>query len=371
MKYLTLKSSVFVFLKKENVMFYNSETGAKFIFQCTEELKNIVLQFLDISNMYSIPLKETYSFDTNCWIHGILENGYAFISQDNNVHSIPPYLTLSSQCERNISRYLHSVVINCGCYVENDYYKQFLYPIYCDVDIEENLLMGFLQKMIRYGVEKLTFVLDSFKNRRYLFNILDMIRGKFEVSFVLSSVSYEEIYKTYLYDFNILLMFENANQYLIRDKRLDELTNIKYGIVVEDVVNIQADTSKVEFYPFFNGSNKVFFKDYVCMNHIDLENLNVSKREIFRNKSINPLFFGQIYILPSGEICGDPNFPIIGSISDKMELILERVMNENYAWKLVRTKYPCIDCVYQWLCPPISSYELVLNTPLCFNSVGL
>ena len=140
MKYLTLKSSVFVFLKKENVMFYNSETGAKFIFQCTEELKNIVLQFLDISNMYSIPLKETYSFDTNCWIHGILENGYAFISQDNNVHSIPPYLTLSSQCERNISRYLHSVVINCGCYVENDYYKQFLYPIYCDVDIEENFL---------------------------------------------------------------------------------------------------------------------------------------------------------------------------------------------------------------------------------------
>ena len=123
----------------------------------------------------------------------------------------------------------------------------------------------------------------------------------------------------------------------------------------------KASISNYELKPVFNGQNINFFEKHIFTNKEDFLSLNLSKRNVFANQTINTNFFGKLIILPDGAVHANLNKPAIGTIHDTPYNILYKEMIEGESWMMVRKQSPCSSCIYQWLCPPPSNYELVIN----------
>ena len=119
--------------------------------------------------------------------------------------------------------------------------------------------------------------------------------------------------------------------------------------------------------PIYNGKNLAFFEDTIFMDELDVQNLKPTKREIYANQTINRNEFGRITVLPNGNIHANPNKKELGTIDkNRMHDIIYKEMSEGTSWLNIRKKKPCCDCIYQWLCPSPSNYELVIDKPnLC------
>lgn len=115
-----------------------------------------------------------------------------------------------------------------------------------------------------------------------------------------------------------------------------------------------------EIHPFYTGDNASFFADNVFTELEDLRVHVPDIREIFRNQKINANFFGNLYVLPDGRVKANMNAAPLGHAGDKslLDLVYQELC-ENTAWRRVRNGAPCRDCVYQYLCPPVSNYEWV------------
>ena len=92
----------------------------------------------------------------------------------------------------------------------------------------------------------------------------------------------------------------------------------------------------------------------------------LTKREVYSNQKINNIDFGRITILPNGAIYANVNHPPIGDLRDKIHDVLYNELKFGRSWLQIRDMEPCCHCVYQFLCPPPSNYELVIGRPnLC------
>ncbi len=89
--------------------------------------------------------------------------------------------------------------------------------------------------------------------------------------------------------------------------------------------------------------------------------------EIFRNQKLNSNFFGKLYVLPDGSVKANMNSTILGNINTNSLLeIIYLELHKNTAWRKVRDEEPCNACLYQFLCPAPSNYEMVISEPnLC------
>ena len=116
-----------------------------------------------------------------------------------------------------------------------------------------------------------------------------------------------------------------------------------------------------------NGHNIKFFEENVYLSQEDIVTSVISMREIFRNQKLNANNFGSLYIFPNGEIKANINEATIGVLGENEILdVINNELSKNTAWRRVRSSEPCKDCVYQYLCPPPSNYEKVINRPnLC------
>jgi len=141
----------------------------------------------------------------------------------------------------------------------------------------------------------------------------------------------------------------------------------------EEEVNLAEETANnfdiqnFEIHPFYNGKNLDFFKSGIFLNKEDiLENIT-TQRQIFCNQALNSNFFGHLIILPNGDVVSNINTPVLGNINNKtiLDLITEE-LDKNYSWLKTRNEPPCNSCLFQYLCPPVSNYEMIFNKPnLC------
>lgn len=122
----------------------------------------------------------------------------------------------------------------------------------------------------------------------------------------------------------------------------------------------------VSIKPYYKGINSAFFKEFVYIEAVDLLSKRLEKREIFAHKTLNLFDFGRLTILPDGKVYSNVNFPAIGTINDNIKELLYKELFHGKSWRRIRNKKPCSNCVYQWLCPSPSNYELVIGKPnLC------
>lgn len=114
--------------------------------------------------------------------------------------------------------------------------------------------------------------------------------------------------------------------------------------------------------PIYTGDNIVFFENNVFLNETDILSQNLSMRDIFTHHAINSLYFGKLSIASDGSVYSNMLSPSLGNISSHniVEIICEEIKNK-YSWFNVRNRKPCNNCVFQWLCPPPSDYEIQIG----------
>lgn len=156
----------------------------------------------------------------------------------------------------------------------------------------------------------------------------------------------------------------NAKKYIVHwiyllhsETQINELTSIKKIL----------DPKSIEVRPIFTGENILFFEKYVFASSDDFKIGYYDKQDVFAHQVMNTNFWGKLYILPNGYVYSNLNMPPLGTLENNVyDLILEE-MKSHRAWRLTRDCFtPCKDCLYKYLCPSPSNYELVIGKPnLC------
>lgn len=122
--------------------------------------------------------------------------------------------------------------------------------------------------------------------------------------------------------------------------------------------------------PYYNGDNIEFFKQFIYLDEEDILSARLDKQAIFRNQVLNSYDFGKINIFSDGDIYANLNFEKLGNVGvDSIADIICEELTSGKSWLRVRSEKPCCDCLYQWLCPSPSNYELAIGkTDLCNKS---
>lgn len=119
--------------------------------------------------------------------------------------------------------------------------------------------------------------------------------------------------------------------------------------------------------PIYTTKNMHFFEDEIFLEKEDVFTSVISMRKIFCNQKLNTNYFGNISILSDGSAKANINAEMLGNIYENSILeILYKELTENTAWRKIRNQGKCDSCLYQFLCPPPSNYEIAIGKPnLC------
>jgi pseudo-rSAM protein len=125
--------------------------------------------------------------------------------------------------------------------------------------------------------------------------------------------------------------------------------------------------SNYAIHPVYTKANLAFFEESVYTDHEDIFQTKLSFRQIFAHQKLNTHSFGSLTVLSDGEVYANVNSSVLGNVScDTFLDIINKEMLTNSAWRKIRDMAPCSDCLYQFLCPSPSNYELVIGKPnLC------
>ncbi len=122
---------------------------------------------------------------------------------------------------------------------------------------------------------------------------------------------------------------------------------------------------KIRYYslhPIYIETNITFFEEYIYLEKEDILNSQSSLNNIFIHQKLNSNFFGSLTILVNGNVYANLNREVLGNIvDDKLIDMVNKELFVNTAWRNIRNNVPCSNCIYQFLCPSPSNYELVIG----------
>lgn len=129
----------------------------------------------------------------------------------------------------------------------------------------------------------------------------------------------------------------------------------------------QYQIDKYRLKPNYTGNNIRFFENEVFLSKEDILSTPMTMKDFFARQAMNLYDFGKITILPNGDVYANLNHPSLGNIYvNNIQEILHKEVEEGKSWFRVRNQAPCTDCVYQWICPSPSNYEIAIGHPnLC------
>lgn len=138
-----------------------------------------------------------------------------------------------------------------------------------------------------------------------------------------------------------------------------------------DIVSNLIDQHELQNYkikPVYDNTNLSFFEDQVFLEKEDIFFKPISMQEIMRNQVLNTNYFGKFFITSAGDVYpGSLLEDKIGNLyTEGIRQLIHKEMTEGKSWLCIRNQKPCCDCIYQWLCPSPSDYELAIHRPnLC------
>lgn len=393
--YIYIESYVFLFYKKGKVLIYDSILGKSYLTEYDTALLSILERLMNLENMYVIPINET-DLD-NKYVHTFVsllkENfcGDLFPKSELKTKpiSFPPILDFQylkkkrdeSKLDNNIlsnlkeiSIYLNNKCNNKLCSQKCAFFntqilfcskqnnnistiqwkklKNFLTENYLE-NIKFNILGGNI-----YQHPDITNIIDFFKNQNAIYYVHYSIFNK-DLNF------YNKLNCKILidYPFNVDLI---EHVFVLTKKN----TNIEYEFIIKDYQTFSTasyfqkkySTKKVSIIPIYDN-NLSFFQTNVFIQSNDLKKTQLSKKDIFRNQTLNSHYFGHLIVDCNGDIYAGRKDIIIGSIySCTLKDILTHALNDKQSpWLQIRDQKPCSECVYQWLCPSPNNYEIALK----------
>jgi len=78
---------------------------------------------------------------------------------------------------------------------------------------------------------------------------------------------------------------------------------------------------------------------------------------------MNPLNFGKLSVKSTGDIYANLNDKLLGNIMENniYEIVYKEMKSGNSWFKSKAKVSPCKNCIYDFLCSPISNYEYALK----------
>jgi pseudo-rSAM protein len=191
-------------------------------------------------------------------------------------------------------------------------------------------------------------------------------------------INYQNLTETILNECSVLQTYIDVLiTFPLNESKLNEIVsfsrknkNIKLHFLIESTEHFETsmeiinriDDIETDIVPVYNRNNCSFFEENIYLEKEDIFSEIMSMRKIFCNQKINSNYFGSLTVLPNGDIKANINSNSLGSIYNTSLLdIIYKEMIDNTAWRKVRNSQKCADCLYQFLCPPPSNYEIALG----------
>lgn len=395
--WLVLYPHVFLWVKKQKGLVYNSDNYKLIHFHNEGLLTVLVDKLLQIDNLYRVTIDTSFLSNeiVESWVNDLLVAECALLIECNGINNCPVSLKPELKVQDSIDAYrrmhdektglpimsnLHKLVfhINGSLFGNDDYSEQVIYPRTGTMHLSVNEICSFIN----------SFGDTSFLSEIVLVgclwefpNYTSLILFLRELGVVIAVYCTEADFLCYGYSklesdiiYHICIT-DSEFEYCQPLADVSRNYNIHIDFIVTSIIEYEYANELIEryqlsdnsrIYPVYTGENQNFLRDNLYLNEQDFEEICLTKREIFANQVINSNFFGVFTVLSNGTVfSGNMQFKI-GTIQDDLySLVYCEIISEN-SWFYIRNQKPCIDCVYQYLCPSPSTYERVIGEPnLC------
>lgn len=387
--WLTLYGNTFLWIKECLGLIYNSENKKRFLFSLSEKIECICQKLLITKNLYTVELTNEDVNDKIVypWIQSIIniQAGYLSLNMEYSQRPISLKPILKVQDNKNyyieqrklgysgkILQNIHELTfyINGHNSGNDEYYKQSIFPIKNEQSLDSSKIKLFIKNSQNIFLSNINIVGNIFvyPNIDIFLEDISKLCTQCTVYILAEDLSNPQITK-FKWPDNVkinVLVHKNI------DKSLLQNIPYRYSITVltfseeefmeiSDLFESCNNDCNVNFIPIYNNKNLSFFESNVFLTDEDISQMRLSKEEIFIRQSININDFGRLTILNNGKVYANVNSSPLGTIDDIPYSIVYKECTEGKSWFKLRDKMPCKNCIYQWLCPPPSNYEIVLN----------
>lgn len=394
--WFTLYENTFLWLKGNVGLVYNAENRNRFLFNLSDKIKKICDQLLDIESLYTAELieEEINDKEINQWIHSLIniQAGYLSLNVefDKRPVSLMPILKVQDNIEYfegqqelgfkgKILQNLHELTfyINGSEWGNTEYFKQTIFPVRSNFALERSKIRSFIKNGRSLFLFNVNLVGDIFSYSDFE----ELINDISELSIQLTL--YIPI-KEFLNNMEMIKDIKlpiDARINILVDRVFDVSLLKDFPLLFSLIVFVFSDKDfslyssifntfsldmDIRLIPIYNKENLSFFKSNVFMQKEDIDNICLSKNDIFIRQALNVDDFGKLTIMPDGKVYANVNMPSLGTIDDSTYSIVYKEFTSGQSWFKLRTQAPCTNCIYQWLCPSPSNYEIVLDRPnLC------
>lgn len=392
-----LNAHIHVSIKPNAMLLYDTHTGEDLYVESMTAIQLVNKIYVD-ENLGSIELESSDLADpeTHDFVDKVVMKGMGELL-NQNTHPIKPVillpiLSLNLDVEkfkdkenvdlflaRDISKYLLDVniVLNNSCQQQCRHCPNYCKQFFCcskeesPESLSQDSLVNLLRQISYFPVRTINVTGGDIYRYQNL-EVFNTSNGEARkvFNFYVHYLNYQE--NPYIDNQNIHLIINSPVNHgkLHEIYSLTKEKEVRYHLVVEneeqydelELAMVSLGIEDYEVHPYYNGHNIQFFEENVYLSKEDIVATPISMREIFRNQKLNANSFGSLYILPNGDIKANLNERTIGHLDkDKIIDVINHEMLQNTAWRKVRSLGPCKNCVYQYLCPPLSNYERILN----------
>lgn len=386
--WFTLYGDTFLWLKERNGLVYNSINKAKFIFELSPNIEKICHHLLVVDNLYTVELTEDeIDGEIGVWIRSIINIRAGYLSENIAFEERPVSLmpVLKVQDDRKyyeeqhllgykgrILQNLHELIfyINGSEYGSDAYFRQTIFPVRSGNVLGSDEIEQFVRNSRNPYLSNINFVgnLFSYPNFEDLINNIIVLCPQIVIHILISD------FLNHVKEFGSIEWNENVRFNILVNSafEISSIENITLPFSITAFVFSEADFvsysnifetlgHQVKYLPLYNGKNLSFFESYIYMQKNDIEEIKLSKDEIFMRQAINVGSFGKLTVMLDGKIYANVNEQPLGCIGDTPYSIVYNEFKNGASWFRLRDQKPCSGCIYQWLCPSPSDYEIVIG----------
>ena len=388
---LVLSEDTFLWVKNKEGLAYQSKNYKALVFPLSEKLCEICRHLLVLENLYTVELteEELSNCDVRHFVDQILEIDAGRLIPETGTEkgavSLMPVLKIQEEIsdfvkkhERgiggNIIQHIHELTfyINGSKYGNNRYYRQTIFPTKHKSTLEIEKILRFIRNSKNPFLTNINLVGDilTYPHFEALLRQIEAFEIPVTICITASDI---------LSNMDILTRIDWHDKTGFR-LLTDDKDKIEYAVAffedraipfsvdfiifsVQDYLDIQqiSETVKGNLVPLYDGENLDFFESNIFIHQEELLASALSKRQIFMRQATNVNHFGKLTILSDGNVYADVNQASLGTIDDTVYSIVYREFTEGKSWFKVRDCTPCSDCIYQWLCPSPSNYEIAIG----------
>ena len=335
--WFTLHEDSFLWLKGNIGLVYNAENRNRFLFNLSDKIGNICDQLLNIENLYTVELtdEEINDEEINQWIHSLINIQAGYLSTnvefDKRPISLKPILKVQDNIEYyegqqelgfkgKILQNLHELTfyINGNESGSTEYFKQTIFPIRSDLVLERSKIRSFIKNSRSLFLSNINLVGDffSYSDFKGLISDISELSIPFTIHILIKDLlEYRQAVKdikwptwarvNILVDnvFDVSILNDITIPFSLVILVFSDEDYFRYSSMIDDSLLVH----DIRFIPIYNKENISFFESNVFMEKEDIDNICLSKNDIFIRQAINAGDFGKLTIMPDGKVYANVN----------------------------------------------------------------